>query len=129
MEIVKIGIFGVVGVLLALQFKSSKPEIGIYIGIAVCVILFSFSVDGLTVVLRHMEGLQKYIGEQAGYLTLLLKAVGITYICEVCAAVCKDAGYAGISGQIELFGKLSVLLMGIPVLAAVIENISALGGV
>ena len=32
MEIVKIGILGVAGVMLALQFKSGRPEYGLYLG-------------------------------------------------------------------------------------------------
>lgn len=128
MEIVKIGILGVAGVMLALQFKTSRPEIGVYMGIAVCLIIFAFSVDGLTSVLKRMQVLQKYMEENGEYLGFLLKAVGITYVCELCASVCKDAGYGSIAGQIELFGKLSVLMMGMPVLVAVVENISAMGG-
>lgn len=128
MEIVKIGILGVAGVMLALQFKTSRPEISVYLGVAVCMIIFTFSAGGLASVLRRMQILQEYLGENTEYLSFLLKAVGLTYICEVCASICKDAGYAGIAGQIELFGKLSVLMMGMPVLIAVVENISAMGG-
>ena len=32
MEIMKIGILGVAGVMLALQFKSNRPEYGLYRG-------------------------------------------------------------------------------------------------
>lgn len=129
MEIIKIGILGVAGVMLALQFKTSRPEIGVYLGVAVCLIIFAFSADGFATVLKRMQVLQKYLGENTEYLSFLFKAVGLTYICEVCASVCKDAGYGSIAGQIELFGKLSVLMMGMPVLIAVVENISAMGGI
>lgn len=128
MEIVKIGILGVAGVMLALQFKTSRPEIGIYMGVAVCLIIFALSVDGLSFVLTRMQILEKYLGDNKGYLVFLLKAVGITYVCEFCASVCKDAGYSSVAGQIELFGKLAVLMMGIPILTAVVENISVMGG-
>ena len=53
-------------------------------------------------------------------------AVGITYLCNFSSLVCKDAGFGAVAGQIEVFGKISVLLMGLPVLATVIENIGAL---
>lgn len=129
MEIIKIGILGVAGVMLALQFKTSRPEIGVYLGVAVCLIIFAFSADEFATVLKRMQVLQKYLGENTEYLSFLFKAVGLTYICEVCASVCKDAGYGSIAGQIELFGKLSVLMMGMPVLIAVVENISAMGGI
>lgn len=128
MEIMKIGILGVAGVMIALQFKTIKPEISLYLGFAICIIIFSFSVEGLFQILKRMEMLQKYMNAGDSYFKLLFKAVGVTYICEFCASVCKDAGYAAIAGQIEIFGKLTVLFMGMPVLTAIIENINAIAG-
>lgn len=128
MEIMKIGILGVAGVMIALQFKTARPEISLYLGFAICIIIFSFSVDGLFQVLKRMEMLQKYMNSGESYFRLLFKAVGVTYICEFCASICKDAGYAAIAGQIEIFGKLTVLFMGMPVLTAIIENINAIAG-
>ena len=126
MEIAKIGILGVVGVMLALQFKSNRPEYGLYMGAAACLVIFFFSVRGLGALLVKVQELEQYLKGSGSYLGFLLKAVGITYVCEFCASICKDAGYGAVAGQIEIFGKLSVLLMGIPILVAVVENINAI---
>ena len=128
MGIVKIGILGVAGVMLALQFKSNRQEYGVYIGAALCLVIFTVSLSGLETLLGRVKELQKYLNGSGDYIGFLLKAVGITYVCEFCASICKDAGYGAVAGQIEIFGKLSVLLMGIPVLTAVIENINAIAG-
>lgn len=128
MEMVRIGILGVAGVMIALQFKTVKPEISLYIGFAVCIVIFTFSVNGMMQILSKMEEVQKYISGSDSYFALLFKAVGITYISEFCASICKDAGYGAVAGQIEIFGKLTVLFMGMPVLMAVIENISSIAG-
>ena len=128
MEMVRIGILGVAGVMIALQFKTVKPEISLYIGFAVCIVIFTFSVNGMMQILSKMEELQKYISGSDSYFALLFKAVGITYISEFCASICKDAGYGAVAGQIEIFAKLTVLFMGMPVLMAVIENISSIAG-
>jgi len=128
MEIIKIGILGVVGVMLALQFKSNRPEYGLYLGAVLCLIIFSFSLSGLNLLMVKIRDLGKYINGSESYLGFLFKAVGITYVCEFCASICKDAGYSAVAGQIEIFGKLSVLLMGMPVLVAVVENINAVAG-
>lgn len=128
MEMVKIGILGVAGVMLALQFKVTRPEISLYMGFAICVIIFSLSLDGLFEILKKMELLEQYMNSGSTYFKLLFKAVGVTYICEFCASICKDSGYQAVAGQIEIFGKLSVLFMGMPVLTAIIENISAIAG-
>lgn len=128
MEIIKIGVLGVAGVMLALQFKSNRPEYSLYMGTAICLVIFTFSIEGLYTLLGKIGVLEQYLSGSGNYLGFLFKAVGITYVCEFCASICKDAGYGAVAGQIEIFGKLSVLLMGIPILTTVIENINAIAG-
>ncbi len=128
MDIWKIGLLGIAGVMLALQFKSNKPEYGLYIGFAVSLLIFSFVVSGLASLFGDMGILGQYIGGNETYFSILLKVIGITYICEFCAGICRDAGYGSVSGQIEIFGKLSVLVAGMPILLAIIESIQEIAG-
>lgn len=123
MDILKIGMLGLAGVMLALQFKTSRQEYGFYIGFAVCILIFFYAISGLTSLFQNMGVLETYMGGSRTYFSILLKVVGITYICEFCSGICRDAGYSSISGQIEIFGKLTVLVSGMPVLLAVIESI------
>ena len=123
MEIAKVALIGIVGVLLAIQFKSQKAEYSLYIGFVVSLIIFAYAVQLLQVVLGQMESLQSFLEGSGAYLGTLLKVIGITYLCEFSAGICRDAGYSAISGQIEVFGKLTVLFAGMPILFAVIEYI------
>lgn len=126
MEMVKIGLIGIVGVLLAVGLKSHKAEYGVYIGIAVCLVILSYTTRYFTAILSGIEQMRGYLNENYRYLTVLLKAVGATYACEFCAGICKDAGYGGIAGQVEMLGKLYILLAGMPVLLALMESIQAI---
>lgn len=126
MEMVKIGLIGTVGVILAVGLRSHKAEYGIYIGIAVCLIILSYTTRYFALILSRIEQMRGYLNDNYKYLTVLLKAVGATYACEFCAGICKDAGYAGIAGQVEMIGKLYILLMGMPVLLALMESIQAM---
>ena len=128
MNVWKVGILGIAGVMLALQFKNSKPEYGLYIGFGVCLLIFSFAISGLSSIFGNMKGLEKYIGSNSTYFRILLKVIGITYICELCSGICKDAGYSSVAGQIEIFGKLSVLMAGMPILLAILESIQEIAG-
>lgn len=128
MDIVKIGFLGIVAVLLSIQVKQSRPEFGFYIilGTSLCI---------LTMVLSYFYNISSvlgsfyvYLGEYKSYLELLLKVLGITYICEFCASLCRDAGYGSIAGQIELSGKLSVLMFGLPILLTLLETLKSYGG-
>ena len=122
-EIVKIGMLGIIGVLLAVQFKSTKPEYALYIGLGAAIMVFYYVVKSMYALSGQIVSLQMYMAEGGSYLGTLLKIVGITYICEFSAGVCKDAGYGSIASQIEILGKLTVMFAGLPILLAVIEQI------
>lgn len=128
MDMVKIGLMGIVGVLFAVSLKSYKAEYGIYIAVAVCLIILEYIMRYFMQILMGMEQIRGYLQENYQYLALLLKAVGATYACEFCAGICKDAGYGGVAGQVEMLGKLYILSVGMPVLLALMENMQAIAG-
>ena len=128
MDMVKIGLMGIVGVLFAVSLKSYKAEYGIYIAVAVCLIILEYIMRYFMQILMGMEQIRGYLQENYQYLALILKAVGATYACEFCAGICKDAGYGGVAGQVEMLGKLYILSVGMPVLLALMENIQAIAG-
>ncbi len=128
MDMVKIGLLGIIGVLSAASLKSYKAEYGVYIGIAVCLLLLENAVGYFSQITEGIGKLQDYLKGNYGYITALLKAVGATYACEFCAGICKDAGYSGIAGQVEILGKLYILIIGMPVLFALMESIQTIAG-
>lgn len=125
-EMIKVGMLGIVGVLLAVQFKANKPEYGTYIGFAMGILLFGYGLHQIQAVIEQFESIRGFLGDSRQYLTILLRVIGVTYICEFSSGICKDAGYGSIAEQIEIFGKISVMFAGIPILFAVIEQIQGL---
>lgn len=123
MSMIQVGIIGVIAAVLAVQLKGGKAEYGIYVSAAAGIILFSFIVDRLSIFVRTLERIASYIDMDAGYLGIMLKMIGITYIAEFSSGICRDAGYQTMAGQIEIFGKLTILALGMPVLTALLETI------
>ncbi len=124
-EMIKVGLLGVLGVLIAVQFKAQKPEYGIYIGLAIGILIFCYVLKEFEIILGQFDLIRDYLGGGERYLAILLKVIGITYICDFSSGICKDAGYSAVAQQIEVLGKLSVMFAGIPVLLAVIEQMQA----
>ena len=92
-------------------------------GSALSILVFSFVCRMAGNLLEEFRGLQQYLGDSKGYLGILMKVVGITYLCEFSAGICKDAGFSSVSDQLEILGKLSVLFAGLPILLSVIRQI------
>ena len=122
-EIIKVGIIGILGVLTAIQFKAIKPEYSTYIGVALGLLIFGYTVQQLRTMISSLAWMKNLFEGSGGYLTILMKVIGITYLCEFSAGICKDAGYGAIAEQIEVLGKLSVMFAGLPILLAVVEQI------
>ena len=123
MNSIQIALLGVVGTLLALQFKSGKSEYGIYVSLAVSLFLFLCMLSRLEIFVRTVKKIADYIKLDAGQMSILLKMAGVTYVAEFASGICKDAGYQNIAVQIEIFTKLTILAMGMPVLLSLLELI------
>ena len=123
MSSIQIALLGVVGTLLALQFKSGKSEYGIYVSLAVSLFLFLCMLSRLEIFVQTVKKITDYIKLDAGQMGILLKMAGVTYVAEFASGICKDAGYQNIAVQIEIFTKLTILAIGMPVLLALLELI------
>ena len=128
MDMIKAGMIGVVSILFAVSLKAYKAEYGIYVALAVCLVMLEYIMRYFLQILSGMETLRGYLQDHYSYLALLLKAVGATYACEFCAGICRDAGYGGVAGQMEMLGKVYILSMGMPVLISLMESIQTIAG-
>lgn len=123
MDVVRVAVLAVAGVLLAVQFKSGKTEYGIYLGVALSILIFFQMLGKLDAVLTVIKTIGDFLPLDAVYIGTLLKMLGITYVAEFSASICQDAGYQTIARQIEIFGKISILVMSMPILLALLQTI------
>ena len=129
MNTLQIGMIGVAGTLLALQFKSGKSEYGIYISIALSMIVFVGILGHLETLIETMRRIGEFINIDSIYISTLLKMLGITYVSEFSSSICKDTGYQAVSGQIEVFGKLTILAVSMPILLSLLETMRGFLGI
>ena len=118
-----------------LQFKSrEKKRRGSYgytsdrcawyggtVGAGLCIL--AGTVGKMQYLLGMLAQMKSYLPVDSSYLNTLLKMLGITYVGQFSAGICKDAGYSSIAGQIELFARLAVLAVSMPVLLALLETV------
>ena len=124
MGILTVAGIGLVTVLIAGQLKVLKSEYSLYLSVAVMLLIFFYSAGRLGGILSVMEQIQTYFPVNEIYVRTLLKIVGVSYIAEFASHVCRDAGYGAVGSQIEIFGKLTVLAVSMPILTALLETLN-----
>lgn len=123
MEIIQIVVIGMIAAILAITIKDQSPELAIQISIVTGLIIFLLMITKLNSVLTVL----KYFAAKANidilYFSTILKVIGIAYITEFGAQVCRDAGEGSIASKIEFAGKVLIMVLAVPVLAALLDII------
>lgn len=123
MDVIKIAVLGIAGLVLCLMVKEMRPEYAAYISLATGLCILLLATGKLQYLMEMIQKLERYIPIDNTYLHTLLKMIGITYVGQFSAGLCKDAGYSSIAGQIEIFSKLSILAISMPILMALMDTI------
>ena len=111
---------GITGVFLALFLKQTKPEYAVCVSVGTGILLLFLVAERLRLVIENIRLIQSAISIQSAYIQVLLKIIGITYISEFAADICR---------QIGVFAKLSILAVSMPIVSALLQTIqSFLGG-
>ncbi len=125
MSVISVGLMGLLAVLAAVQLKAFCSEYAVYAALAAGLIIAFYTVGRLETVTAAVEQFMDALPVDAVYVTTLLKMIGITYTVQLCSGLCKDAGYSSIAGQIESFGKLTVLSLGLPAVLSLLDTVRA----
>jgi stage III sporulation protein AD len=123
MEMIQIIGLGFVVTLLILIIKQQRPEIAVQLSLALATIIFLMVLGKIQVVLTLFQDLAQKANISQIYLNTILKIIGIAYVTEFGAQVCRDAGEGAVAGKIEFAGKILVMVMAIPIIALVMDTI------
>jgi len=121
MDIIKIVMVGIIAAILAVLLRDERPEIAFAISIVTGLVIFVFLISKLNSVMSVL----KYFAAKANidvlYFSTILKVIAIAYITEFGAQICRDAGEGAIASKVEFAGKVLIMVIAIPILAALMD--------
>ncbi len=123
MNIMQIVAIGLTAAILALIVRQQRPDIAMMISLAAGTILFLMILGNLKSVVTVVNQLSHKANLDSIYLSTVLKVIGISYIAEFGAQICRDAGESAIASKIELGGKVLIMMLAVPILSALLETI------
>ena len=129
MEGTRIGALALVGLTALLILRQYKPEWAPFLRIAVTVLAMGSIVSMAGTVILYMTDLTVGTTALGGEIwRILLKALGIAFLSETAASICRDSGESGLAGWVEMAGKLEILLLSFPLIRTVMDTVATLLG-
>lgn len=122
----KIALIAIAGMTLAIVVGGMRRDISIWITIVSGIIIFFFGISKFEYVVDMFHELTEYTGISETYIKIIFKMIGIAYLSEFTASICKDAGQNAIAGQVDFFGRMSMIVVSLPVLKSLLETIGEL---
>lgn len=106
--------------MLILMLKELRPAFIPPVRLAAALVLFSAALLLYAPVLTRVRSL--FVETGAGeYLDVVLRALGIALICELTAIFCRDLGENTLAQGVQLFGKLEILVLSLPLIDKILE--------
>jgi len=126
MNIFKITAFAVSGAILSLVIKEYKPSIAICIGIICSLFLFYEVLEQINYIFTAASAISAALSINHDYVETIVKITGISCISRFGTEICRDAGQNAIAANLELAGKIIIVVLSLPILTSVINLILGL---
>lgn len=117
-QIIAIGIATAVAVLI---LRPLKTELAVVVGLIGSAIMLVLIVGGLANVVSGISGLVARTGLATQLFASILKIVGIGYLCDIAASICRDAGSQTVADVIVLAGKVTIVILAMPIIQSLVD--------
>ena len=123
MEIIKVVILGIVISLLTLFLKQVKPEYSLLCLIVGSIIIIIYIINYVGQVFDFFQVIVEKTGIPNDVFITMLKIIGVGYLVEFSAGVCRDCGNTSIADKVVLAGKLIIFVISMPIITNVFNMI------
>ncbi len=117
----KIFLIAFVALAAIVLLKQIKPEFALLLKFAALLLLGFLAFSVVSDAVSEIFSFGERVSIDSEMLKILLKALGLCLVAQIASDVCKDCGESALSTSVELVGKLSIVLMALPVAAQLIE--------
>lgn len=123
-DITAVSGFCIAGAVLAVLIKQYCKEQSMMITLGVCIMVFAGAVSIISPLLDRLSVLFTESGLDENYILIVFKATAICFITQITSDLCRDSGESAIASAMELWGRISITLISLPLIESVISTIT-----
>ena len=106
----------------AIFLKQYRPEFALAVTVIASVIALLLVGIGFSEIKSELKDVFGKIEMVDGLFSVVIKALGICYICEFASNLSKDFGQNSLAAKIELAGKISIMILTFPLIKQITET-------
>lgn len=118
--------FSIITVSICLILKKTNPEFSLIVSIIASIVIFATIANNFTPFFNQITQYANKFNLNNIYINTMLKALGICYLTQIASQTCTESGYGSIASKIEIAGKLTIVLMALPMFSTLLETIEKL---
>lgn len=128
MEIVQIAAIGLVAGVLVVMIRQKQPELAMQVSIVAGLIIFIYVLDYLVTAVDYIRDVVANYDIPYDSIAIVLKIIGIAYICEFAVQILKDTGESSLSSKVELAGRVLIIVLSLPVITSFMNMVIGMLG-
>ena len=117
---------GIVAAIIAVVLKQHRPEFAMMLSVGAGVLILGGVLVGMLPVINQIRQIFSTTAVPQQYIQILFQALGLCFVTQIACDACKDAGESAIGAKIELAGKISVLVISLPLFTQVLDIVRML---
>lgn len=126
-------IIGIMGIaictaIIAAMLKRYHTEYAVVLSIAAGIIILFEIFKNITPAVKQISTLLSSAGLSSEYAAILLKTLGICFLTQFAADACRDAGENALASKTEIAGKISIVIISLPLFEKIAKTATGLIG-
>ena len=121
MEVIKIVGVSIFAVIMIIILKNYRPEMALVLSIITGIGIMLYAISKMSSVINVLNDLVSKSGVNTDFLLIIIKVIGIAYIVEFGKNVCIDAGQSSIATNLEMAGKVVIVVLTIPLISSLVN--------
>lgn len=126
MTVYGVVLFALAAALAVTVVKEAKPELALPLSVASGVVVIMLCLRCAAPIVTQLKNAVEPMNIKSEYITVLLKSLGICYITQFAADTCCDFGQNALGNKVELFGRLTIAALNLPLVISLITTVSGL---
>ena len=124
MPLFQLAVFSLLSASLVMLVRAHKPEMAIQISIVAGVLLLLSIVAQVSGILDTLRAAAVRYSMNTAYIGILIKIIGIAYVAQFAAEICKDSGESALASKVELGGRLTILAAAVPAAISLLDMVA-----